>query len=432
MGSNLPIDIRDPRVPDGRLALSSGTDSPRVRDGYRASIIAALDTEHGAEIVRRLKLTKSKPGKLTPAMVHDAVRAFNIPSLVAVDAPVEDEEPPTVQPAMLGVMIDRFMRQVHSDLTKGTARRYGTICRQMEAEFGVVRDDAGAIVKDVPVREIGRESALHWLKRPKKSAGGRPWGAQSQHTAHAVGHQVWAMALVDEEDQAEAGELAWKPWRNFWSADRQRPKGTVRPAKKQKTRHTFLHRDQAARLLRVTKGTRLAAWVAVGFYGGLRMGEAIHLRPGTDVDRERRELRIQSRKGDYPWRTKGGKPREVPISRALDRWLRRHARDGLAGERYMFHPFHTDRPFSLETGARWTEEAFVAAGIKYGGRKGDALSYHSLRHTFGSWLAMQGISPTAIAELMGDTVEVVLSTYIHLYPGEKKRAVERMRKKPTP
>jgi integrase len=430
VASKLPVDIRDPRVPGGRLAISSGTEDADLRDAYRASILAVLDTDHGPEIVRRLKLTRRKPGALTPEQVHDAVRSFNVRALLEVEAP--EQEPVGVQPAMLGETVSRFMRHIQSDQAEGTAIRYARICRQMEAEFGVVRNDSGEVVRDVAVRGISREDVLHWLKRPRKTTGGAPWSPQQQSVAHAVGHQIWAMALVDEEDQAEAGDLPWKPWRNFWSADKQRPKGTVRPAKKQKTRHNFLHRDQAARLLRATKGTRLAAWGAIGFYAGLRVGEVAHLRTEIDIDLEREEIKVQGRKGDYAWRPKGGKPREVPMSRPLARWIRRHVRDGFAGPRYLFHPFGGDRPLHEETARQWTIEAFTAAGIKYGGRTGDALSYHSLRHTFGSWLAMQGISPVAIAELMGNTVEVVLHTYIHLYPGEKKRAVERMRRKLTP
>lgn len=424
---NLAIDIRDPRIPGGRLAISSGTTDPDTRDAYRAAIVAVLDTEHGAEIVRRLKLTRRMPGVLWPKDVFEAVRAFNVAALVADGA---GGAPEAVRPAMLGEMCDRFLQHIRSDASEGTAESYGIVVRQMQAEFGVERDRRGRITRDIPVQSVTRDQAMRFLKRPRKTAGNRPWSPQRQAVAHTVGQQIWAMALVYEEDQAERLGIDWKPWRNFWAADRQRPKGTVRPAKKQRTRHNFPHRDQAARLLRATKGTRLAAWVAVGLYGGLRMGEAIHLRTVQDVDLERGELRIQSRKGDHPWRPKSGRPREVPMSRALERWIKRHIRDGFAGERYMFRPAGADQPISRDTGRRWTKEAFEAAMIKYGGRTGDAMSHHSLRHGFGSWLAMQGVSPAAIADLMGNTMQVVLDTYIHLYPGERRRSVERMRRKP--
>jgi len=427
----LALDIRDQRLPGGRLAVAAGTADPEARARYRDAILAVLDTDLAQEVVRRLKLPRGRKGKLTPRQIHDAVRAYDLASLVAGEAE-QAVAPREVRPAMLAATIDRFLRQVRSDLAPGTAEKYSLTARQMEVAFGVDRSPHGEIVRDVVVRDVSREQALEFLKE-KKASTGRPWSPQTQSVAWAVAHQVWAMALVEEEDQAERGGLTWRPWRNFWSADRQRPKATVRAAKKKKTRHNILTREQAARLLRVTKGSRLSAWVAIGFYGGLRMGEVIHLRTDRDVDLQAGELRVQGRKGDHPWTPKGNRPREVPMNTPLSRWVARHIQDGYAGERYLFRNLQgADRPMSLETGARWTAEAFSAAGIRYGGRRGDALSYHSLRHTFGSWLAMQGISPKAIAELMGNTVEVVLSTYLHLYPGERKRAVERMRRKLIP
>jgi len=422
----LSIELRDPRIPGGRLAISAGTGDPVIRDAYRASILAALDTDLGDDVVARLRLTKGQRGKLTPAQVHAAVRSYDLTSLVASAA---DESRHRIRPAQLGEVADRFMRHIISDRAEGTAERYAGYVRSLELAMGVQRDRAGRIVQDVEVRGITREQAIDWLKG-RKATTGRPWSPRSQTVAGIVAQQLWALAIVEEEDQASERDLPWKPWRNLFAADRQRPQGTVRPPRVLRTRHAFLTRRAAARLLRATRGTRYAAWVAVGFLGGLRISEAIYLRVGIDVDLDAGELRIQDRRGDYPWRPKGGKPREVPINSALARYLRAHIREGYAGERYLFRQPGEDRPLSMAQGARWTRDAFASAGIEYGGRKSDSLTYHSLRHTFGSWLATQGISPAAIADLMGNTVDVVLSTYVHLYPGEKKRAVERMRRKP--
>lgn len=439
---NLPIDIRDQRIPGGRLSISSGTPDAAARDAYRASIVAVLDNPRVDEIVRRLRLTRAQAGAFTPGQLHEAVRSMDLPSLLAAPAPAPDgaAAPAGVPPAMLGATVNQFLQRIRSDNAKSTAEQYTMSCASMEAAFGVHRAQASRpdedryeqrpIIRDVAVREINFALGQAWLKGGKETLGGKPWGAQRQATAHSCAQQVWAIALAQEEDAARERGGEWRPWRNFWAQDRVRAGSTVRPAKKQHTRIVFLDRRQAAAILWATRGTRLAAWCAVGLYAGLRISETRYLRPRIDVDLQRATLHVQARKGDFPWRPKNRKDRDVEMSTALARWLRRHVRDGYAGERFFFRPLTgADRPIGRNTGFRWTEEAFTGAGIKYGGRSGDAVSYHTLRHTFASWLAMLGYSPKMIAELLGDTVKVVMDTYIHLWPHQRRAAVEGLRQK---
>jgi len=72
--------------------------------------------------------------------------------------------------------------------------------------------------------------------------------------------------------------------------------------------------------------------------------------------------------------------------------------------------------------ARWTKEAFEAAGIKYG-REGDALTFHSLRHTFISWLVQSDVSLKKIEKLAGTSVQMILDVYGHLIDEDLERAV---------
>ena len=55
--------------------------------------------------------------------------------------------------------------------------------------------------------------------------------------------------------------------------------------------------------------------------------------------------------------------------------------------------------------------------------------FHTLRHTFASWLAMQGESLVTIKELMGHkTIEMTLR-YSHLIPDQKRAAIGKMEQK---
>ena len=52
--------------------------------------------------------------------------------------------------------------------------------------------------------------------------------------------------------------------------------------------------------------------------------------------------------------------------------------------------------------------------------------FHSLRHTFGSWLAIQGTPILAIKELMGHKSLAMTERYAHLSPDMKKQAVSQL------
>ena len=51
------------------------------------------------------------------------------------------------------------------------------------------------------------------------------------------------------------------------------------------------------------------------------------------------------------------------------------------------------------------------------------VCFHTLRHTFGSWLAIRGESLQTIAELMGHKRISQTMRYTHLCPDKKKLAV---------
>lgn len=76
-------------------------------------------------------------------------------------------------------------------------------------------------------------------------------------------------------------------------------------------------------------------------------------------------------------------------------------------------------------------QAFQRAVDQLGFNKGvndprQKLTFHSLRHTFASWLALQGETLQVIAELLGHKTIEMTMRYAHLIPDHKRRAVLRL------
>ena len=61
--------------------------------------------------------------------------------------------------------------------------------------------------------------------------------------------------------------------------------------------------------------------------------------------------------------------------------------------------------------------------------EGETLDFHSLRHTCGAWLAMNGAHPKAIQAVMRhSTITLTMDTYGHLFPGQEADTVARLPK----
>ncbi len=58
---------------------------------------------------------------------------------------------------------------------------------------------------------------------------------------------------------------------------------------------------------------------------------------------------------------------------------------------------------------------------------GEALDFHSLRHTCGAWLAMSGAHPKAVQAVMRhSTIVLTMDRYAHLFPGQEAETVARL------
>jgi integrase len=187
----------------------------------------------------------------------------------------------------------------------------------------------------------------------------------------------------------------------------------VKPLKTKPAKFDFLTEEELDALVEGAKPEPM--WlvaVLLAAEAGLRLGELQALK-WAHVDLGRGQLQVI----ENHWRgqvgaPKGGRDRVVPLTPRLKAALKdaRHLRGPLV--------------LCRDDGSYLSNTNFVAA-MKRMAKRGKVrrVSWHPLRHTFCSHLAMRGAPAVAIKELAGHTTIAVTNRYMHLAPGGLTTAI---------
>jgi integrase len=170
---------------------------------------------------------------------------------------------------------------------------------------------------------------------------------------------------------------------------------------------------------------RYRAFVMLGGFGGLRLGEMLGLRWGR-VDLLRRRVQVAETLVDIEGHVSFGPPktkaavRSVPLPRLVCDELSVLATPGIEPDALVFRsPEGLPVRPGLFRRRFWTP-AVTAAGLA-------PLRIHDLRHTAVSLWIANGADPKRVATLAGHTsVVVVLDRYGHLYPEQDDELMERL------
>jgi integrase len=195
-------------------------------------------------------------------------------------------------------------------------------------------------------------------------------------------------------------------------------------ARETSRRDRYLTEAEAEALLSVTPD-RFRFVVATGLFAGLRIGEILHLRTNVDVDLTLGTLAVQVQQD---WKPKTERSiRVVPIAADLLPIVLHHI-DRYASSDWMMPAIEDPGvPFADST-FRWHFNQMVAnAGLVNGRKDPRGVIFHTLRHTFASWLVMKGVDLYTVAKLLGDSVRMVEDVYADLSPDHKRRAIESLR-----
>ena len=166
-------------------------------------------------------------------------------------------------------------------------------------------------------------------------------------------------------------------------------------------------------LLSVVDEPWLRDLVTVGAYTGMRRGELVHLR-WEDVDMHIRGIHVRSH-GKF--RTKFGKSRIVPMNQQVLQVMERR-RDHSHGD-YVFES--NCRPVNARHLSRVFKRCVRKAQLD------ERLHFHSVRHSFASWLVQNNASLYQVQKLLGHSSITVTEMYSHLLPADLHEAVDKLR-----
>ncbi len=191
----------------------------------------------------------------------------------------------------------------------------------------------------------------------------------------------------------------------------------VKLPKRQKTAPAFINSNQLSAISNQIKDDVVRDVVTVGFYTGMRLNEIVKLK-WKNVNLSTRIITV----GDEEFITKGRNQRFIPVSdETLTAFhLQREKRNAIPiGDSYVFCKSNGEK-FTGDHFSRRFKSACKKAGID------KSIHFHSLRHSFASNLAQQGVSLYKIKELLGHASITTTEIYSHLNIDSLRDAISKL------
>ena len=186
------------------------------------------------------------------------------------------------------------------------------------------------------------------------------------------------------------------------------PFAQVKLPKVGKGRLRFLSLEEGGRLLRAI-GPRYAPWVRFAILTGLRQGEQFHLK-WTDVDLEQGFLTLPA--------TKAGEVQYVHLNEEARGILK--ALTSWKDSRWVFPSQNLG---SAMNPLNFYHRDFVPAVKK---AELEDVTWHTLRHTFGTRLGMSGATELDIAACLRHSSTALVKTYVHYSQTYLKGVMEKV------
>jgi integrase len=175
----------------------------------------------------------------------------------------------------------------------------------------------------------------------------------------------------------------------------------------------FLTKKEANALLEYLKGIskQLHDMSLLSLHCGLRAGEVFHLT-WNDVDFEHEVLSIKD--------TKSGRNRSAIMTPDVKIMLEENKENSNSNGLVFISAVGTEIDAISKSFARAVKTLGFNNGIDDPRQK---VVFHTLRHTYASWLVMSGVDLYTVQKLMGHSTISMTERYSHLAPDHLKKAV---------
>jgi site-specific recombinase XerD len=196
-----------------------------------------------------------------------------------------------------------------------------------------------------------------------------------------------------------------------WGILDKNPCKGIKPIRIDETIRPYLSKEELHIVLTHTEGTQLHDIILIAVLTGLRLGEIVNLT-WVDILLDKRKIIVRSN-GNF--RTKTGKIRTIPINSSLQKIL-----EEVPEKKGILFKGTNEKAIRTEFVSKQFKKAVRDCNLN------DKLHFHSLRHTFGSYLVEQGVSLFHVQQLLGHSSPWVTQIYAHLGTNELMSSVEKL------
>lgn len=146
---------------------------------------------------------------------------------------------------------------------------------------------------------------------------------------------------------------------------------------------------------------------------GMRLGEVVSLK-GENVDPVNRIIILL--------KTKNGKKRVIPLNDDAFAVCKKYCR---RANEYLFES-PVNKGKHIQKNSYYFRKVLKKTTINQGYSDRHRICFHSLRHTFASWLVQEGVRLEIVSDLLGHSSVVMSQRYAHLAPDAGRAAVAKL------
>jgi integrase len=200
------------------------------------------------------------------------------------------------------------------------------------------------------------------------------------------------------------------------------PTTKVKIPQRDNRRMRFLTKDEARRLLGALRKSSPDLWrmAVLSLYTGMRAGEIFNLR-WEHVNFSERTIAIMDGKGEQS-RVAHMTDQVLEVLQTVYKELSA-GHKGCSAGRVVFPKLGTENEPRSQTGSGFQNVVRRDTRLNEGiTDPRDKVVFHTLRHTFASWLVQAGVPLYTVQRLMGHKSVVMTQRYAHLAPDQGKEA----------